>query len=93
MSDPSSDDLIPLEQAAVDANARLRELQARFGSPSAGDGWTSEQHAEYEQLWRAWRNAAGVFHAALREAGGDRYAEEMRVKAAVRHPADVVEAA
>ncbi|MFJ7963103.1 hypothetical protein [Streptomyces sp. NPDC096324] len=86
MSDAPSNDLIALEQASMDAHARLLELQERYGSPSAGDGWSEEQHAEYGQLWRAWREAALKFHAAL-PGGSDRYAEEMRVKAAVRHPA------
>jgi hypothetical protein len=86
VSDVPSDDLIALEQASVDAHAALLELQERYGSPSAGDGWTEEQHAEYGRLWQAWREAALKFHAALRKAGGDRLKEEMRVKAAVRHP-------
>lgn len=93
MSDAPSDDLIPLEQAAVDAHAQLLELQERYGSPGAGDGWSEQQHAEYDQLWRSWRDAAAAFHAKLRDNGGDRIKEEMRVKAAVRHKGDVVEAA
>jgi hypothetical protein len=90
VSDAPSDDLIALEQASVDAHAALLELQERYGSPSAGDGWSEEQHAEYGRLWQIWREAALKFHAAL-PGGTDRYVEEMRVKNAVRHPA--VEAA
>lgn len=93
MSDAPSEDLIALEQASVDAHAALLELQERYGSPSAGDGWTEEQHAEYERLWQAWRDAAGKFHAELAKADGDRFKLEMSAKKAVRHPADDVEAA
>ncbi|MER5471910.1 hypothetical protein ABZX90_22620 [Streptomyces sp. NPDC002935] len=76
----------------MDAHAALLELQERYGSPSAGDGWTEEQHAEYGRLWNAWRDAATMFHAAL-PGGSDRYTEEMRVKSAVRHAAAEAEAA
>lgn len=77
----------------MDAHARLLELQERYGSPGAGDGWTKAQHAEYDQPWQPWRDAAASFHAKLRDKGGDRIGEVMRVKAAVRHKSDVVEAA
>lgn len=50
--------MIQLQQAADDAHQRVRELQERFGPPSAGDGWTEEQHAEWQAAWEAWRAAA-----------------------------------
>lgn len=91
VADDSFDSLILLEQAAEQARAQLVELQERFASQGEeglrvppGE-WSEEQHAEYNALWKAWRDAATAFHAAL--AGTeDRLKTEMAVKKAVRHP-------
>lgn len=68
------DDLITLEHAAEQERGALTGL----------DG------ADYTAQWERWRDAAGVFQAAVTEhaqaAGLDRYEVEMAVKKAVRWP-------
>jgi hypothetical protein len=67
------EDLVNLEQAAVDAHARLFAPDV---DPAAAR--------------QAWIEAAAVFQAAVTEhaeaEGASRYAVEMAVKKAVRHP-------
>lgn len=92
------DSLIPLEQAAHAAHQDLINLQERFaaqgeeGVKVPPGEWSEEQHAEYDQLWVAWRERAEEFHAALR-GSGDRLAAEIAVKKAVHHPEAAAEAA
>jgi hypothetical protein len=66
------EDLVTLEQAAVDAHARL-------GTPDV----------DYDAQWDAWREAAGIFQAAVTEhaeaEGKPRVEVEMAVKKAVRY--------
>lgn len=71
--------MIQLQQAADDANRKVRELQERFGPPSAGDGWTEEQHTEWQTLWEAWREAATAARTTIP------HTLEMAVKKIVRH--------
>ncbi|MEU2793628.1 hypothetical protein [Streptomyces sp. NPDC007100] len=80
------DELIKLEQAAVQAHEKLLAYQAECGRPTAGDGWTDEQHATWQDLWNAWRAAAEETQAALRSVA-NRYETEQALKRAVRHPA------
>jgi hypothetical protein len=80
-------ELIQLQQAADDANRKVRELQERFGPPSAGGGWTEEQHAEWQALWDAWLEAATTARTRIPQT------LEMAVKKIVRHPELTTEAA
>ncbi|MFH9420642.1 hypothetical protein [Streptomyces sp. NPDC017529] len=82
-----SNELIKLEQDAVRAHEKLRAYQAECGRPSAGDGWTDEQHATWQGLWNAWREAAEAVQAQLEFGEGSRFERERALKAAVRHPA------
>lgn len=70
------DELIKLERSSEEERAKLAGL--------AGE--------EYQAQWKAWRDAAGVFQAAVTEyaarddASMSRYELEQAVKKTVRHP-------
>ncbi|MCX5537698.1 hypothetical protein OG785_45875 [Streptomyces sp. NBC_00006] len=87
MSDEPTPEMIQLQQASDDAHQRVRELQERFGPPTRDGGWTEDQHAEWQALWEAWRDAATTVRSAVPQA------LEMAVKKAVRHPEPETEAA
>lgn len=76
-----STELIELQEAADAARRALLEVQERFGRPTEGDGWSEDQHAEWDAAWKAWRDAATVVRARTPNSE-----TEMALKKRVRHP-------
>lgn len=83
-----STELIGLQEAADAARLAVLNVQERFGPPMQGEGWTEEQHAEWDAAWKAWRDAAEEVQAAT----PDRETEAA-LKKRVRHPEPEAEAA
>ncbi|CAM5295698.1 MULTISPECIES: hypothetical protein [Streptomyces] len=85
-----TDDLIKLEEAALAEHAKVRAMQAEYGRPADGDGWTDDQHTAWQQQWDAWRTASEAVQAAIsahaEAAGESRYEVEKALKGKVRHP-------
>ncbi|MFG2617787.1 hypothetical protein ACGFXC_09160 [Streptomyces sp. NPDC048507] len=78
-------------RAAADAaHAEVQRLQEEYGRPTAGDGWTDEQHVTWDAALAVWRDRAAEAQQAVTDhakaTGQDRGKLEAAVKAAVRHP-------
>ncbi|MFE6286645.1 hypothetical protein [Streptomyces sp. NPDC057877] len=82
------EELVEMQRAADAAHAKVEQLRAQYGSPTAHP-WSEQQTTTYETAWRAWRDLARDVQAAVTEHAKDqgqrRNSVEADVKKAVRH--------
>ncbi|KAF0646292.1 hypothetical protein [Streptomyces fradiae] len=82
-------DLIEAQQRADALRARVAEVSAAHGRPTAGEGWTPEQHAVWQSAWEEWRRAVDPVQDRITEVaaelGEPRSLVEAELKRRVRH--------
>ncbi|WRZ87906.1 hypothetical protein OHB54_01775 [Streptomyces sp. NBC_01007] len=82
------------QRTADEAHVEVLKLQEVYGPPTQDGGWSGEQAATYDKVWKRWRDLAAEVQAAVtepaQEQGAARHQVEADVRKAVRHPELVV---
>lgn len=66
-----TDNLILLQKRSDTAWARVREIQDRYGRPTAEGGWTDDAHAEWNAAWKVWGDQTDIVREAIAAWAGE----------------------